>query len=318
VATFRKGGNQNKMIPPATQPGRDRALRNYLRSPSGFEKLNRCNSRQKLLCVFVSLREILRVQKLGKNHGGYHGETIDIRAVLNDIQITAPSQGWTTEIFHEHGGFKWLALRRPSRITHHASRLYISAGTHGDEPAGPLAALRLLQENRWPENAEIFLLPCLNPFGFTLNQRENIDGVDLNRDYRNPKSAEARAHIAWLRRQPKFDLYFCLHEDWESHGFYLYEQNPDHKFSLAEKMIEAVKKVCPVDLSENIEGRPAHGGIIRPILNPAERPDWPEALYLITHKSRQGYTLEAPSDFPLATRVNALVAAVNAAMEKPG
>ena len=83
-----------------------------------------------------------------------------------------------------------------------------------------------------------------------------------------------------------------------------------------EKMIEAVKTVCPVDLSENIEGRPAHGGIIRPVLNPQERPDWPEALYHITHKSRQGYTLEAPSDFPLPTRVNALVAAVNAAFDE--
>ena len=48
---------------------------------------------------------------------------------------------------------------------------------------------------------------------------------------------------------------------------------------------------------------------------PQERPDWPEAFYLISHKSRQGYTLEAPSDFPLATRVNALVAAVNAALD---
>ena len=79
-------------------------------------------------------------------------------------------------------------------------------------------------------------------------------------------------------------------------------------------MIAAVKKVCPVDLSENIEGRAAHGGIIRPVINPHERPDWPEAFHLITHKARQGYTLEAPSDFPLATRVSALVAAVNAAI----
>ena len=57
--------------------------------------------------------------------------------------------------------------------------LYISAGIHGDEPAAPLAALRLIQENRWPETAEIILLPCLNPIGFTLNQRENADGDDF-------------------------------------------------------------------------------------------------------------------------------------------
>jgi protein MpaA len=282
---------------------------------TNFIRVNSCNSCQKLLCVFASLREILRVQRLGKNHGGYHGETVDIRAVLNDIGITAQSHGWTTEVFHAHADFQWLALRRPSPVTRHPSCIYLSTGTHGDEPAGPLAALRLIQENRWPEDAEIFLLPCLNPAGFTMNRRENAEGVDLNRDYRNPKSAESRAHIAWLERQPKFNLYLCLHEDWESHGFYLYEQNPDNKISLAGKIIEAVQKVCPVDLSESIEGRPAQNGIVRPNIDPRSHPDWPEAFYLITEKSRQGYTLEAPSDFPLATRVNALVAAVNAAMD---
>ena len=262
------------------------------------------------------MREILRVQKLGKNLGGYFGETIDIRAVLRDVEIAAQKFGWHSEIFHEAGELKLPALHRKPEVRSQnpESRIYISTGIHGDEPAGPLAALRLLQENNWPPDAEIFFLPCLNPVGFILNKRENAEGIDLNRDYRNPQAAESRAHIAWLERQPKFDLYLCLHEDWESHGFYLYEQNPDSKISLAEKMIEAVQKVCPIDLSEIIEERAAQNGIVRPNISPQERPLWPEALYLITQKSRQGYTLEAPSDFPLPVRVQALVAAVNAAL----
>jgi murein peptide amidase A len=262
------------------------------------------------------LSKIPRVQKLGKNLGSYFGETIDILAVLREIEIAAQHHGWTSEAFYETGELKLPALHRKPEagIQNPKSRIYISTGIHGDEPAGPLVALKLLQENHWPVNAEIFLLPCLNPIGFTMNTRGNSSGIDLNRDYRNPKAAETRAHIAWLERQPKFDLYLCLHEDWESHGFYLYEQNPDNKISLAGKMIAAVKKVCPIDLSEIIEGRAAQGGILRPNILPQERPDWPEALYLISHKARQGYTLEAPSDFPLPTRVNALVAAVNAAL----
>lgn len=256
------------------------------------------------------------MQRLGKNHNGYHGETIDIRATLCNVETAAQLHGWTSEIFYDIGEFKLLALHREasSSISRPASRIYISAGIHGDEPAGPLAALRLLQENQWPEGTEIYLFPCLNPIGFTLNRRENANGIDLNRDYRNPNSAEVHAHVAWLERQPKFDFYLCLHEDWESHGFYLYEQNPDNKLSLAEKIIEAVKKVCPIDLSENIEGRLAKNGIVRPNILPHERPDWPEAFYLITQKARLGYTLEAPSDFPLQTRVNALIAGVNAAL----
>ncbi|MGA2245293.1 MAG: M14 family metallocarboxypeptidase [Verrucomicrobiota bacterium] len=254
------------------------------------------------------------MQKLGKNHGAYHGETIDIRAVLREIELAAHARGWTSEIFHSFKGFDWVALRRPARAGARHKLIHISTGIHGDEPAGPLAALKLIHENRWPDQVAVLLLPCLNPLGFTLNQRANPDGIDLNRDYRNPQSAETRGHIAWLEKQPPFDLYLCLHEDWESNGFYLYEQNPDGRLSLAEKMIAAVAPVCPVDWSENIEGRPAHGGIIRPMLG-QERPDWPEALYQITYKSRQGYTLEAPSDFPLPARVNALVAAVTVAVE---
>ena len=257
------------------------------------------------------------VQRLGKNHGGYHGETIDIRAVLCDVETAAQQHGWTSEIFYNIGEFNLIALHRPPLSTlnsQRSSRIYISTGIHGDEPAGPLAALRLLQENHWPEGAEIYLFPCLNPVGFTLNRRENAGGIDLNRDYRDPRSAEVRAHIAWLERQPQFDLCLCLHEDWESHGFYLYEQNPDNQPSPAEKIIARVAAVCPIDLSENIEDREAKGGIIRPNLDPRTRPRWAEAFYLIANKTRLGCTLEAPSDFPLQTRVNALVTGVNAAL----
>ena len=76
----------------------------------------------------------------------------------------------------------------------------------------------------------------------------------------------------------------------------------------------AVAPVCPIDLSPVIEGREAQGGVIRPSLDPSTRPQWPEAFWLLQNKTRRSCTLEAPSDFPLATRVNALVAGVNAAL----
>ena len=257
------------------------------------------------------------MQRLGKNHGAYHGEQIDIRATLRKIADTAQTHGWSSETFHRADRLEWFAFRRPAPPTINSqpsTRLYLSTGIHGDEPAGPLAVLRLLQENQWPAHAEITLVPCLNPVGLLSNRRENPQGLDLNRDYLNPQSDEIRAHIAWLERQPAFDLCLCLHEDWEAHGFYLYELNPDNRPSLAEKMVQRVATVCPVDQSEIIEGRPAQHGIIRPNLDPRLRPQWPESFWLLTHKTRQSYTLEAPSDFALSTRVNALVAAVQAAL----
>ena len=160
----------------------------------------------------------------------------------------------------------------------------------------------------------MWLCPCLNPTGFERNTRENAEGVDLNRQYLKPKAEETRAHIGWLERQPDFTVSLCLHEDWESLGFYVYELNLDGKPSLAEAIVKRVGEVCPVDPSPVIEGREAANGIIRPNLDPRSRPDWPEAFYLITNKSRVSYTMEAPSDFELRTRVSALVAGVQAVL----
>jgi predicted deacylase len=245
------------------------------------------------------------VTRLGQNIGGYHGETLDIALVLRQIEQAVAGKNWERD-----AGF--LAYHRPNPAAR--VRLYLSTGMHGDEPAGPLTALRLFQEDAWPGDAAIWLCPCLNPTGFPLNRRENAAGIDLNRDYRQLQSQEVRAHLEWLQRQPRFDVALCLHEDWESNGFYLYELNLDNRPSYAEKILEAVAKVCPVDTSPVIEDWPALNGIIRPEINPEDRPQWPEALYLITHQTRQSYTLEAPSDFPLTVRVDALTAAVRAVL----
>lgn len=252
------------------------------------------------------------MQRLGKNIGGYHGETIEIQKVLHEIEQAAAENHWTRDAIP--GAPEFIGFRRP--LPSPRRRVYLSAGIHGDEPAGPLAVLALLREDHWPAGAALWLSPCLNPSGFALNRRENSGGIDLNRDYRHLESAEVRAHVQWLGLQPDFDLVLCLHEDWESHGFYLYEINPDDRPSLAEHIIDTVAAACPVDPSPVIEKWPAHNGIIRPALNPPDRPRWPEALYLVSqNKTRLSYTFEAPSDFPLPVRVGALVAAVRAALD---
>ena len=253
------------------------------------------------------------MQRLGKNIGKYLGEGIEIQRVIGDMESAADVHGWRREEIPKTRSFRLPVLTR--KVANPARRIYLSTGIHGDEPGGPLAALQLLQENRWPADADIWLCPCLNPTGFTLNTRENNKGVDLNRQYLNPEAEETLAHIAWLEKQPTFDVCLCLHEDWESAGFYVYELNPDHQPSFARAIVDRVAEVCPIDMSPVIEERPASGGIIIPNVDPRSRPQWPEAFYLITNKTRLSYTLEAPSDFELSTRVAALAAGVRAVLD---
>jgi hypothetical protein len=256
------------------------------------------------------------VERLAKNIGGYRGETIDIRQILRDIEAAAREKNWArdvTPIENAAQPMEFVAYRRA--VASPRTRVYLSAGIHGDEPAGPLAMLQLLREHRWPADAAIWLCPCLNPTGFPLNRRENFQGIDLNRDYRHQQSAEVRAHVKWLEQQPSFDYALCLHEDWEANGFYVYEVNPDQRPTLSEKIVSAVAEACPIEHAALVDNWTAEKGVIRPAIIPAERPQWPEALYLITHKTRLSNTLEAPSDYPLPVRVAALVTAVNAALQ---
>jgi succinylglutamate desuccinylase/aspartoacylase family protein len=269
-----------------------------------------------------------RAQRLGRNISGYAGDGIEVETVLKDCLAAAQAHGWSVGEVPAGLRPRLLTLTRLSSAgslvpsaadTSPATdplrggakpRIYISTGIHGDEPAGPLAARQLLEENDWPPATSLWLCPCLNPTGFALNRRENDEGIDLNRQYLLPTAEETKTHIGWLKQQPAFDLCLCLHEDWESHGFYLYELNPDGQPSLAEPIIERVREVCPIDHSEMIEGRAARNGIVRPSVDPRSRPQWPESFFLLTYKTRLSYTLEAPSDFPLPVRVAALVTAV--------
>ncbi len=238
---------------------------------------------------------------------------IDAAAVVARLVAAARAAGADVETFGAAAGCPLIAITR--RTPGPRPRIYLSAGIHGDEPAPPLALLEMLEAGIFDERAHWFICPLLNPAGFRRRARENAAGLDLNRDYRETQSAEIAAHISWLRRQPNFNLTLCVHEDWESKGYYLYELNPQERPSLAEAMLAAVARVCPIDPSGMIDGRLALRGIIRPVGEPWDRPQWPEAIYLRAHHANLGYTIESPSSFPLAQRVAAHRAALETALE---
>src|SRR6476646_1517794 len=103
-----------------------------------------------------------RLQRLGKNLNGYFGERIDIDAVLADCQAAARQHGWNIEQIPAPPKPDLFAFTRPPRSAGpNPKQIYISAGIHGDEPAGPLAVRQLLQENRWADHLALSILPCL-------------------------------------------------------------------------------------------------------------------------------------------------------------
>lgn len=205
------------------------------------------------------------------------------------------------------------AIASPSPRFH----LYLSAGVHGDEPAGPLALLKLLQDDLLPRDIDISLLPFLNPSGFAVQTRENVGGFDLNRDFRYPKNEETIAAKTFIDNSAAIHLSLSLHEDWETTGFYLYALLPDADTAIPRAVLEAVRQVGPLEPSEEIDGYLATDGLISQTadFDMETRDDWPEAFLLYSKYKHFHFTTESPSSVPLDQRVSMQIAAVTAAIK---
>ncbi|MDE0020043.1 MAG: M14 family metallocarboxypeptidase [Candidatus Poribacteria bacterium] len=195
-------------------------------------------------------------------------------------------------------------------------RLLAIGGTHGDEPAGVEAALRILEaEPLLSTEARIQVLPCVNPYGYTRNERLNRAGIDLNWSFHCPELPE----IAAVRRAidgRRYDAVIDLHEDWESPGFYMYEVS--RRGYIGEAVARAVSKVCPINQSAVIEGDAASGGILRPDPRAPRREargyGIPIALYDL-HTDLY-ITTETPTGAAMEIRVEAHLRAARAVLQE--
>lgn len=204
--------------------------------------------------------------------------------------------------------------------------IYLSAGIHGDEPAGSLAILRLLQQgffDQLPAAAYPWrLCPALNPTGLAQSTRHGHCGQDFNRDYSCRHSAEIRAHARWLEAGPLPQLFLSLHEDWEASGCYFYEirlpasLTTDAAQARARLLLNALETHLPIEPATTIDGHllTVPGWIDHPP-EPDEPEGWPEAIYLAKLGCPQSFTFETPSCAALESRVAAHCAAVAAAVD---
>lgn len=194
-------------------------------------------------------------------------------------------------------------------------RIYLSAGIHGDEPAGPLALLELLQSGFFDYPAHWSLCPALNPSGLAAGTRENASGIDLNRDYWLRSSPEVAAHASWIDALEVPDMFISLHEDWETTGFYFYEiRLGEDQPQRGRAILDAVGPQFPPEPGPQIDGHDIReAGWIYHAAEPDIPEGWPEAIYLAKIGCPVSFTFETPSRAAIADRVAAHVAAVLAA-----
>jgi len=204
------------------------------------------------------------------------------------------------------------------------SNVMIAAGIHGDEPAGVEAALRFAEsaarDKSLLSNYHFVIFPCNNPTGYELGTRENWKGVDLNRQF-NVRKPEPEVLILMNTIQGRcFDLVVEMHEDIDAPGLYLYEISDDDNSRVGEEIIAAVAAAgYPINLSDCIEGLPAHGGVISRGINLKRfrKTQLPQAIYVYRTCGGHIITLEPPASLlPFEDRVRIELMGLRIALER--
>src|SRR4030095_1241423 len=141
--------------------------------------------------------------------------------------------------------------------------IHISAGIHGDEPAGCERMITWAEKNLALLRSRPFLLfPCLNPWGLINNSRLDDRARDLNREFGKRPGASPVPELKRLIRGEKFALSLTLHEDYDAQGVYLYEVQRDRPF-WGEELLEVAHSLIAIEPRRIIDGRRARYGLVR-------------------------------------------------------
>jgi murein peptide amidase A len=180
-------------------------------------------------------------------------------------------------------------------------RIGIFAGIHGDEEAGIIAAIQLLQrlaaEPGIGRFHELFVYPICNTWGFDANRREGESGRDMNRLFWQEEREVLLLEQELLAKQ--FDGIIALHTDDTSEGIYGYVNGSTLTRHLLEPSLQAASEILPRDDRPEIDTHPAERSIItggyRGILSapPDQHPKPFEIVFETPHLAPLGLQVEA-------------------------
>jgi hypothetical protein len=202
----------------------------------------------------------------------------------------------------------WKVSFRPGAPE--ACKILISAGIHGNEPAGTECALQLVEllarnPERYPGGC-LDIIPVVNPWGWVHDIRYNQAGIDINRDFATFNSREAII-IQQALQAERYHLMLDLHEDPSAQGFYVYQYGLADK-TLSRQIVASIQKMgYPIEQNVKMVILKTKNGII-------DAPIWGlwymrltgqlsiTNYYRLNH-SRQVFTVETPTAQPFDDRL---------------
>ncbi len=145
-------------------------------------------------------------------------------------------------------------------------RVGVFAGIHGDEPAGVMAAVdlvqRLVADSDLALGYEIWVTPLCNPTGYDLGTRSSAKGVDLNREFWKGSAEPEVQYLEGLLRRLQFDGIISLHSDDTCDGLYGFASGATLSRDILDPALGEASERIPRDTRPLIDSFPAEGSII--------------------------------------------------------
>ncbi len=193
---------------------------------------------------------------------------------------------------------------------------YLSAGIHGDEPAGVCALVRWVEKNaRLLKRRSWTLMPCLNPWGLVANARCDAHGRDLNRSFHATGIPMVNGWKRFVGERRFLAPTVAMHEDYDGDGIYAYYVGDN--VTAARRGIAAASRIIRVSRQPRVDARwRQERGIVRlPVRGRQLRkrpPRGVEGRHILAHHADAVTTLETPSEVAINLRVRAHCAYLDA------
>lgn len=196
------------------------------------------------------------------------------------------------------------------KAAHDSIKVGLFTGIHGDEPAGPLAAARLLQrllnEPALATGYHLTAYATINVAGLANGTRGDGDGHDLNRAFWKGSDLPVIRRLEAELSTQRFQGIIALHADDTCEGLYGYAHGRLLNEELLRPALRASGRHLPLDSRPLIDGFAADAGVIHfcfpgVLAAPADQQPAPFDIILET-------PAHAPEDLQAAAMVDGVLA----------